>query len=378
MTARRFRRPALTAFLAATAAAAAAWFTVLATEDGNALAESTAPTDLAYELASVDVAVAGATDLEDTIRVSGEIKPAASASIRARVSGPVVAVHVRPGDAVRKGDTLVLLGTEDLDSTVLQRAYGIEAAEAQLRLAEQTLERTRELHGRGVASKSALDKAESDVLAAEANVLGLSAQGETALSALRDATVYAPFDGTVSARLVEPGEQVSAGTELMVVADVSTLEAEVLVPVRDVPLVKPGQRAVLHVDGHGGPTVRGTVDRVSPVANAGTRSVPVSITLDDPAESLWAGMFASGSITVREGHGVLGLPATAVVNDADGDHVLKIEDGILSKASVRVASTWNGGRTVVVEGDVKPGDTVLAAPLPGLDAGTRVTVENPS
>lgn len=114
--------------------------------------------------------------------------------------------------------------------------------------------------------------------------------------ALRNAEIRAPFDGTVTRRLAEPGSRVGGDGELLTLVDTSMLEAKVLVATRDIPRVALGQTAELEIDGLGGQSVKSTVERISPVAEDGTRFVTVYLRLANRNGQLWGGMFASGSI----------------------------------------------------------------------------------
>ncbi|MCT9000582.1 MULTISPECIES: efflux RND transporter periplasmic adaptor subunit [Chelativorans] len=326
------------------------------------------------ELAQVEVTTVEPRSMSERVRVSGELQPVNRAVVKAKVSGTVLEVDARPGQAVKSGDVLVRFETEDLQSALVQQDSNLDAARAQLELAEQTLEKTERLAERGYATTAALEKAQSDVTAARANVQGLEAQSETARTALGDAVLVAPFDGIVASRSVEPGETVAANTELMTVVDTSVLEAEVLVSTRDITRLKVEQTAELQVDGLEGSTITGTVDRINPVANEGSRLVPVFIRLENTEGRLWGGMFATGSILVRQEEDVLAIPQTALRDDEEGQHVLKITDGKLVRRPVELGPIWDGGRLVEITSGIVAGDTVLSAPLPELQADMPVTI----
>ncbi|UUP16451.1 efflux RND transporter periplasmic adaptor subunit [Nitratireductor thuwali] len=326
------------------------------------------------ELAQIEVATVEPRAMSERVRVSGELRPVNRAVVTAKVSGTVLEVNARPGQAIKSGDVLARLETEDLQSALVQQESNLEAARAQLTLAEQTLKKTKRLAERGYATTAALEKAQSDVAAARANVQGLSAQSETARTALRDAVLVAPFNGVVASRSIEPGETVAANTELMTVVDASVLEAEVLVSTRDITRLEVDQMAKLQVDGLEDTTILGTVDRINPVANAGTRFVPVFIRLENTEGRLWGGMFATGSILVRQEENVLAIPQAALRNDEEGQHVLKITNGKLVRQPVELGPIWSGGRFVEITSGIVAGDIIVSAPLPELQADMPVTI----
>ena len=153
------------------------------------------------------------------------------------------------------------------------------------------------------------------------------------------------------------------------------LEAKVLVATRDVPRVALGQTAELEIDGLGGQIVKGTVDRISPVAEDGTRFVAVYLRLANRDGQLWGGMFASGSILLREKNDALVVPAIALRKDEAGYHVLKVLDGHLRRQTVTVGARWNGGNLIEIAAGLKDGETILTAPLPQLRPDMAVTVD---
>lgn len=339
-----------------------------------ATAQPAAPT--ARELAAIEVTRIEPRTLTERLTVSGELQPVNRAVVKAKVAGTVLEVTARPGDSVKSGQVLARFETNDLESTLAQRDSNVAAARAQLSLAEQTLAKTQELSQRGFATRAAFEKSQSDVASARANLQGMLAQTDTAKSALRNAELIAPFDGIVSARSIEPGETVAANAQLMTVVDTTVLEASVLVSTRDITKLKVGQTSELRVDGVPGGAVVGTVDRITPVANAGSRFVPVYIRLENTDGRLFGGMFATGTILVREAQNVLAVPQTAIRTDGENSYVLRLADGKLQRSNVTLGAGWDGGRLVGLTDGVAAGDTVLSAPLPELGDGTPVVVSS--
>jgi RND family efflux transporter MFP subunit len=315
------------------------------------------------------------TAMVERLSIGGELQPVSRVVIRAREAGKILEMNVREGQAVRAGDVLVRFETEELQSTLLQRQSDRDAAEAELALAMQALTRTEQLASKNIASAEQLDKAKSDVVVKTARLQSLSAQADIAHLALRNAEIRAPFTGTVTRRQAEVGSRVSADGELLTLVDTGMLEAKVLVATRDIPRVALGQMAELEIDGLGGQIVRSTVDRISPVAEDGTRFVAVYLRLANNNGRLWGGMFASGSILVREKNDALVVPAIALRKDETGYHVLKVLNGHLRRQTVAVGPRWNGGNLIEIGAGLADGETILAAPLPELQPDMAVTVD---
>ncbi len=343
----------------------------------NGLVEtaSMSPAGTPFELTAAETAKIGTRAMVERLGISGELQPITRVVIRAREAGKIVEMNVRDGDAVQAGKLLVRFETDELQSTLLLRQSDRDAAEAELMLAMQALTRTEQLALKNIASTEQLDKAKSDVAVKTARLQSLSAQADIARLALRNAEIRAPFSGTVTRRLAEAGSRVGADGELLTLVDTSVLEAKVLVATRDIPRVALGQTAELEIDGLGGQIVKGTVDRISPVAEDGTRFVAVYLRLANRDGRLWGGMFASGSILLREKNDALVVPAIALRKDETGYHVLKVEDGRLRRQTVAVGARWNDGSLVEIAAGLKDGETILTAPLPELGPDMAVTID---
>ncbi|MBO0126749.1 efflux RND transporter periplasmic adaptor subunit [Agrobacterium sp. OT33] len=338
-------------------------------------AATMSPAGIPFELAASETARIAARRMAEKLSISGELQPVSRVAIRAREAGKILDMNVRDGQAVKAGDVLVRFETDDLQSALLQRQSDRDAAEAELTLAMQALTRTEQLAAKNIASAEQLDKAKSDVVVKTARVQSLSAQADIARLALRNAEIRAPFSGTVTRRLAEAGARIGADGELLTLVDTSVLEAKVLVATRDIPRVALGQTAELEIDGISGQTVPSTVERISPVAEDGTRFVAVYLRLVNHDGRLWGGMFASGSILVREKKDALVVPAIALRKDETGYHVLKVLDGHLRRQTVALGSRWNDGSLIEVAAGLKDGETILTAPLPELQPDMAVTID---
>ncbi|MGP4751085.1 efflux RND transporter periplasmic adaptor subunit [Agrobacterium pusense] len=342
---------------------------------GVVAAATMSPAGIPFELTEQETAKIGTRSMAERLSISGELQPISRVVIRAREAGKILEMTVREGQPVKAGDLLARFETDELQSTLLLRQSDRNAAEAELTLAMQALARTEQLAAKNIASAEQLDKAKSDVVVKTARVQSLSAQVDIARLALRNAEIRAPFDGTVTRRVAETGSRISADGELLTLVDSSMLEAKVLVATRDVPRIALGQTADLEIDGLSGDVVRSTVDRINPLAEEGTRFVAVYLRLANRDGRLWGGMFASGSILLREKNDALVVPAIALRKDETGYHVLKVLNGHLRRQAVALGARWNGGSSVEIAAGLNGGETILTAPLPELQPDMAVTID---
>jgi RND family efflux transporter MFP subunit len=345
------------------------------TETGAHSADVETAAAAPIELAAMEVMRVERRALQDDVRVMGELRPVQHVTLRADVAATVTEVRVRAGEAVAAGDVLAVLDPRDLDSRVRERQAQLRAARGAREVAVAELASRRALADKGYASRAELDRAESDASAAVSNVTALEAQLAMAQKARSDASVTAPFAGIVASRFVEPGGSVAVNAQLFTLVALDRMEVEVGVPTSQIAQVHVGRPAELRVEGLDGERLGARVARINPMADAASRTVTVFLELENPSGSLRGGMFTSGRIAIARSDDAIGVPATALREDAVGAYVLTIEAGVLTRRAVVPGRRWGGGETVEIERGLEASDVVVSAVLPGLRPGMRVTVD---
>ncbi len=371
--ARRRRWPWLVLLLLAVAGGAYVYQTRLAPQEQAAQPEAPAP-EMVMRLSAMEVATVTPSRLRESVRVSGSLAPARQAALTAQSGGRVETISVRPGEAVAEGEVVAQLDTANTRTQIAQQEAAIAATQAQLDLAERQLASTQSLAEKGLASASVLESAQSNVNALRANLAAQRAALDGIRLSLEHATIVAPFAGIVSARNVDPGQTIGAGSTIATLVDLTAMEAQALAPLSAASALAVGQRAELSVEGFRGRVFEAQIGRINPVAAEGTRSIRIYLTLDNADGVLRGGMFLSGNVIVASKEGALAVPAAALRTDG-GDHVLAVENGRLVRKPVTRGTEWNRGRLVEV-GGLEAGTTIVAVALPELQPGTAVSLEN--
>lgn len=366
---RRRRWPWVLLFLVVAAIAAAVLLQPPTPAEPEA---ATAVADQPMQINPNEIMTVGPQLLQRTIKVTGPLAPARQTEVTAQLAGQVISVAVQPGESVNQRDVLVQIDTESLELQLRQQRATAEATRAQLVSADRQLERTQELFDQGLAPSSTLEQARSSAEALRANLAALENQVTSAELALRNATVRAPITGTVSARSVNPGQTVGAGTSLLTIVDLSRIEFQGTAPVGSSADIRPGQTVTVTVEGLPGRTFTGVVERVNPVAMAGTRTIPVYIALDNLRGLLRGGMFATGQIVVSEQQDAIAIPSAALREDAEGSFVLKLEGDELVRQAVELGPQWDRGRLVEVTAGLEQGDVIVSVPLSQLEPGDQI------
>lgn len=333
------------------------------------VAVTTAPA--ALELAPQDLVTVRRQPVQRTLPVSGTVEAIRTAVVKAKVAAELRELGVREGQAVRAGQVLGRLDATEFEARLRQARQQAEAARAQVDIAERTLQNNRALVEQGFISRNALDTAVSNAAAARASLLAAEAAADLARKALDDAVLRAPIDGWVSQRFVQPGERVAVDARVLEIVDLSALELRAALPPEQVGAVRLGAVAALRVDGLPAP-VPARVVRINPSAQAGTRAVPVYLSLD-AREGLRHGLFATGRGEVAR-ETALALPESAVRLDEARPYVLLLQGQRLVRRAVQAdgGAEVDGEPVRVIRSGVVEGDRVLAGTVGGVRDGTAV------
>lgn len=313
------------------------------------------------KITEVEIAKADTMTIVETVSATGKIQPEIEVKISSEVSGEIIALPVKEGQVVKKGDLLVKINpdlyTSGYNRTVAglsQTKAGLGQADASFKEAKSNYDRSKTLFDKGIISKSDWDKAVSAFEGAKAskqsayyNVQSASATVNEAKDNLGRTTIYAPADGTISMLNVELGERVlgtqqMTGTEILRVANLNNMEVEVDVNENDIVKINVGDSANVEVDAYLKKKFKGLVTSISNSASTTLTAdqvtnfkVKVRI-LKESYQDLLAGkplsyspfrpgMTATVDIITTRKENVLGIPISAVVVKSDTTAVKKLE-----------------------------------------------------
>lgn len=327
------------------------------------------------ELVAGDVATVQTASLVRRLPLSGSLTPLSQTTIKAKVGGELLEVRVREGQSVAKGAVLARIDTRQQQAQVAAERAGLEKAKADLAIAKLNLDNNQRLLEKKFIAQNVLDTSQSTYDAAVAGVKLAQAQLELAQIGLQDSVVRAPFAGSISRRLAEPGEKVSSDSPLLGLVDLTQLELQASAPASEIPSVKPGQKAQVRVDGYGEQRFEATVARINPATEQGSRSILIYLSLDNSAGLLRGGMFAQGELVIGEsGEGPV-VPFAAVRSEAGLKYVMAVVDGKLVQKPVKLGLTTEDNALVEVREGLAAGDVVVVGRLDALKPGTAVVLK---
>jgi RND family efflux transporter MFP subunit len=330
------------------------------------------PVTLAF--APGDLVYVEAKPLARWLPLSGTIQAVRQATVKAKVPGEVRMLGVREGETVKAGQLIARIDTSDLEARLAERQGALESARAQLALAEKTRSMNNRLLAEKFISQNAYDGSLSSHDVAVGNVKSAEAQVRLAQNALKDATVAAPLDGTVAKRHVQPGEKVAVESPLVTIVDLGDMELAALVPASDVPELVPGMPVEISVDGFGERRFRGTIGRISPSTEPGTRAFLVYVALPNADATLRSGMFANGRIALAASAPAPSVPIGAVRTEAGQSYVWTIDQGKLTRRVVTLGRRDEEAGRVELKTALPAGVPVLAARFDNLKEGATAVV----
>jgi HlyD family secretion protein len=309
----------------------------------------------------IEIAKADTMTIVETVSATGKIQPEIEVKISSEVSGEIIALPIKEGQVVKKGDLLVKINpdlyTSGYNRTVAglsQTKAGLSQADASFKESKANYDRSKTLFDKGIISKSewekavaAFENAQASKKSAYYNVQSASATVSEAKDNLGRTTIYAPADGTISVLNVELGERVlgtqqMAGTEILRVANLNNMEVEVDVNENDIVKINVGDSAKVEVDAYLKKEFKGIVTSISNSASSTLTAdqvtnfkVKVRILKESYQDLLTGkpisyspfrpGMTATVDIITTRKENVLGIPISAVVVKADTAAVKKLE-----------------------------------------------------
>ncbi len=292
----------------------------------------------AKKTTAVTVEKATIKTITQIVSATGKIQPEVEVKISPEVSGEIIELPFKEGDAVKMGELLLRLKPDTFQAQVEQQEAGLAAAratatqsKAQLAKAREDQTRSESLSARNLISESEATTTRTQVEVAQANYDSALAQirrAEGQLKQSRDqldkTTLYAPFDGTVSLLNSERGERVVAtgqfaGTEVMRIADLTRMEVRVNVNENDVVNVQAGDRARISIDAYPNRKFAGIVNEIAASAKtlgASTQeevtNFQVKIRISEPGTALRPGMSANADIETQTVENVVAVPIQSV------------------------------------------------------------------
>ena len=307
----------------------------------------------------------------------GTLRPKTAADISARINAYLTKVNVREGDLVKKGRVLALLDDREQHDQVSSLEARLNAARTALATQQAIYKRDKKLFKAKAISRESLDLTTSRRDTAQAEVVTLEKQLDSARTNLSYTRLTAPFDGIVTARLLDPGDLALPGkTILALEAPASGYYVEIKIPQHELPQIKTGDKIILHPprpDAQAtAPTI--AVSRIHPAIKSGTLGI-IEADISSRPFSLASGSTIAVSCQTRQYTG-LQVPLRALLEQVDSALIFTVSPDKTIQARP-VAILYRGSdRAVVKSGGQTDTEVVTAqeSALLRLKDGQKVTV----
>jgi len=315
-------------------------------------------------------------DLEDTVELSGTLRPRAQVQVVAEVSARLMKVLRDEGAQVAEGEILALLDATDYRLALDRAQAAMAVAEANQAHAVVEKERADNLvKTGGITDKDHL-AAQVGLRVAEAALAQARAEVAIAAQQHERCQLKAPFAGRVGKRMPDPGTLLVPGAPVFTLVDDSVLEFRGSLPSAEYGRVRPGVPAEIEVEALAGRKASGKIVRVAPLVDERTRSFEVVAEVPGQKE-LAGGLFARGRVRVGSVAGAVVVPPTALTRDGahpDRAEVFVVTSGKAERRSVTLG-VEQADRVQVKQG-LAAGDVVVLDPPTALGAGMRVELQN--
>lgn len=300
---------------------------------------------------SVEVAKVEVARLTDDTQAVGSLRSRRGVVLRPEVSGRITHLNFTDGQRVKKGQVLVQFDDQ------LQLAQ-VQQSQAELSIALANQKRNQELVAQGFISQRSLDESAASLQVGQAKL----ALAKATAARLK---ILAPFDGIVGIRLVNVGDYLKDGADIVNIEDIDAIYVDFRLPERFQSKVKWGQMAVLDIDALPGRQYTAWLQAIDPLIDANGRSIGIRGCVDNRQQQLRPGMFARVSTIfgVRENARV--IPEEAIVPEGGKQYVIKLVDAAngetrtTQRVEVKVGLRSPG--TVEIVAGLEVGDTVVTS-----------------
>ena len=285
------------------------------------------------ELGELPTVIAAVRDITVSVSATGILQPVKIVEIKSKASGEILEMPVEMGDFLEAGALIAQIDTRILDQELKQVGADYESAEIRLQIAQRQFVRAESLHAEDLISENDFEISKQNFTSAESQFIRAEASLELARERLEDTTVTAPISGTIIAKTVEQGQiiasstnNVSGGTVLIQMADLSELEIRTLVDEIDIGNVKAGLRIESTVEAFASMSFEGEVRKIEPqaVVQQSVTTFPVLSRIDNSDGLLLPGMNADVSIIIKERSNVLTVSNEAVRSPEDAREVIQL------------------------------------------------------
>ncbi len=305
------------------------------------------------------------------LRVTGQLKGSQEAMVAADAAGKVIAAPVERGSVVKAGDVLIKLDDRSSALALKEAEASVSTAQLKLDLSSDELKRNAPLAASKAISDTDFQRLKNDQLSSDANLAAAIARRDSVKKSLNDASIRAPFSGTVAERLTNLGEYVRVDSQVVHLVAIEKLHLWLNVPETSVGAIKPGQGVTFSVPAFPRESFTGIVKFIGSNVRETARDLIIEAEVPNGDGRLKPGMFAEGRLALGE-KTVVTVPANALRSEGSTRKVFVVHDERIEERLVEVGETQ--GDAVEIRRGVLKGDAVVIQPSAEAADGIKVTL----
>jgi membrane fusion protein, multidrug efflux system len=333
--------------------------------------------------APVRVAAVQSRTMPVEIQAIGNVEAISTVSIKAQISGQLVAAHFKEGDFVKKGQLLFTIDRAPFEAALRQAEGALARDEAQALNARLDAERYAGLGKQGVVSRQQVDAAAAAANAMAATVAADKAAVETAKINLQYTSIYSPINGRTGNIGVKAGNLVKANDVpiLVTINQIEPIYVSFAIPEQQLAELKQYSAAnTLKVDAApqgGNQHFQGRLTFIDNSVDLTTGTIRLKATFDNGAHTLWPGQFADVRLVLKSQPNAIVVPTAALQTSQNGTFVYIINQDLTAQQQpVKVG--WNVGDDTVIASGLQPGQRVVTDGQLRLTPGAKVEIKSGS
>ncbi|MBA7564610.1 Multidrug resistance protein MdtA [subsurface metagenome] len=301
-------------------------------------------------------------DLSEHIVTTATLEADRLIDVLAKTAGEVVEVLVEEGVTVAQGAVLARLDQQEI-------LLEVREAEAHVENYSAIFERTRELMNSDLVTKEEYERQRYQL---ELNRIKL----EQARVKLQNTELRSSIPGIITNRLIDAGHWLGVNQKAFSIGDFDPLYAVINIPERQIGAVREGQRVAVALESMAGKDFSGRVKRISPVVDAASGTIRITVELDQSDHALKPGMFATLSLPIHTKKSALAVPKKAVLLERELELVFIFNEGVATRTPVNLG--LSEGDWVEITSGLSPGDLVITVGQESLRDGDAVRLAGPS
>jgi RND family efflux transporter MFP subunit len=294
----------------------------------------------------------------DKFKISGTVKPYASAKVSSEVAGLIVSIPKDKGSYVSAGETVVHLKT-DMDMATFNQSL------AQIELLRVNFEKQKELYEDNATTELQYLNAKWQLEAAERGL-------DVLRTKMRTLSVRSPINGVIDDKFMNKGEMAAQGTPILSIIDVSRVKISAGVPESYVSKIKKGQHVIVTIDVIPGAEFDGEISYIAPALDQGSRTFEIELTISNRDRVLKPGMNANIEISQSEYSDAIVVPQDLIIDYGEEKFVYILDGDIAKKRDVTIGG--REGNNVLIKSGLNAGDKLITEGFQSVKDNEKVQV----